>query len=345
MWPFPKPPVSKDSRSSASPLSTSAGIQGVDLDVSELIALRYQVGALSVGRQKRALSVLAGSSSSPFKGRGIDFEEVRRYQAGDEIRHMDWRVTARAGNPYLKLFREERERPVFFVVDFSTSMFFGTRVAFKSVIAARVGTLLAWASLKHGDRVGSLIFSDQGHAELRPQGGRSGVLRFARSLASMHRRAKQGEQPGLSPTQFPMSQALDRLVRTARPGSLIFLISDFRSFDDHALAALTRLRVHHELIALMIFDPVEATPPPPGRYRISNGTQFATVDTSLMNVVSRYRETFEELRRHIEASCRRFGIEVLPISTNDPLPKVLQTRLRALGIRRGHHPSERVKAI
>ena len=131
MWPFPKPPVSKDSRSSASPLSTSDCIQGVDLDVSELIALRYQVGALSVRRQKRALSVLTGSSGSPFKGRGIDFEEVRRYQAGDESRHMDWRVTARAGNPYLKLFREERERPVFFVVDFSSSMFFGTRVAFK----------------------------------------------------------------------------------------------------------------------------------------------------------------------------------------------------------------------
>lgn len=344
MWPFPKPP-SFQGRQLFSSTSSQNSIPGVHLDVAELIRLRHEVGALSVGKKKRALSLLAGTGVSPFKGRGIDFEEVRRYQAGDEIRHMDWRVTARSGKPHLKLFREERERPVFFVVDFCPSMFFGTKVAFKSVIAARVGTLLAWASLKHGDRVGALIYSNQGHAELRPSGGRSGVLRFTRSLADMHARVRPLQPPDPSQAQLPMAQALGRLMRTAKPGSLVFLISDFRSFDDQALSALTRLRVHHEVIALMIFDPIEASPPPPGQYRISNGTLFATVDTTLASVVSEYRETFEKLRRQIEVSCRRLGIGMLFISTHDRLPIILQSGLQDLRTRRWHHHAEKARAM
>ena len=162
MWPFPKPSSTVSSPFHPSQPGSLAG---------------SGVGALEIGTKKRASSLMAGTQRSPFKGRGINFEEVRRYQPGDEIRHMDWRVTARTGEPHLKLFQEERERPVIFVVDFTASMFFGTRVAFKSVIAARVATLLAWAALARGDRVGSLIFSEHGHQDLRPRGGRSGVLR------------------------------------------------------------------------------------------------------------------------------------------------------------------------
>lgn len=342
MWPFPKRPSHQEHRFSTLRTTSQDTNHGVHIDVSELIALRYQVGALTLGNQKRALSILAGTSGSPFKGRGIDFEEVRRYQAGDEIRYMDWRVTARSGEPHTKLFKEERERPVFFVVDFSSSMLFGTKVAFKSVIAARVGTLLAWAALKHGDRVGALIFSHQGHVELRPRGGRSGVLRFIRSLADLHGKAKL-EEPDLSGSPLLMNQALRRLLWTIRPGSLIFLISDFRSFDDQALSILTRLRAHQEIMALMIFDPLEASPPPPGRYRITNGTQFATVDTSSQAVVSRYRESFEQLHGHIDTTCRCLGIGLLSIATSDPLPMVLQSGLRDLGMRRRQHIFENAR--
>ena len=329
MWPFPDAAPSQDSFLTQ-PLRSQETVSGVDLETAELIHMRHHVGAVSRGKHNQALSVLAGSSISPFKGRGIDFEEVRRYQPGDEIRHMDWRVTARSGEPYLKLFREEREQPVFFLVDFSASMLFGTKVAFKSVMAARVGTLFAWASLKHGDQVGSVIFSDQDHVALRPQGGRAGVLCFIRALTDLHRRARNRQHADCSATCGSMVQALNRLTRIARPGSRLFLISDFRSFDDQAFSALIRLRTHHELIALMIFDPVEAIPPPPGCYRISNGTRSVTIDTSVASFVTDYRATFAQLRQHIETTGRRVGMGVLPISTEQSLSTVLQTGLRDL---------------
>ncbi|MCZ6800065.1 MAG: DUF58 domain-containing protein [Nitrospirae bacterium] len=307
----------------------------MDVEVHDLILLRHQVGALEIGTKKRASSLMAGTQRSPFKGRGINFEEVRRYQPGDEIRHMDWRVTARTGEPHLKLFQEERERPVIFVVDFTASMLFGTRVAFKSVIAARVATLLAWAALARGDRVGSLIFSDQGHQELRPRGGRSGVLRLTKGLADVHAEAKDGvasNQLGIS----PFAQALARLSRAARPGSLIFFVSDFRNFDEQAMTYARRMSVHQELMALMVFDPIEANPPPSGRYKVTDGIHYSDLDTTQQDVVTGYRNNFLERRSHIENCCKKLRMGFVPIATNEPLLAVLQSGLHHVAMQRRH---------
>ncbi|MDH5295596.1 MAG: DUF58 domain-containing protein, partial [Nitrospirota bacterium] len=147
MWPF-----HKQALSSELPLSEPHGLQGVEVQLADLINMRHQTGVLGVRARKRVHSLLAGGERSPFKGRGIDFEESRRYQPGDDVRLMDWRVMARTNEPYLKVFREERERPVFMVVDDRKAMQFGTRVAFKSVIAAHAAALLGWASHERGDR-------------------------------------------------------------------------------------------------------------------------------------------------------------------------------------------------
>jgi uncharacterized protein (DUF58 family) len=334
MWPFPKPSSTVSSPFHPSPPGSLAG-SGVDVEVHDLILLRHQVGALEIGTKKRASSLMAGTQRSPFKGRGINFEEVRRYQPGDEIRHMDWRVTARTGEPHLKLFQEERERPVIFVVDFTASMFFGTRVAFKSVIAARVATLLAWAALARGDRVGSLIFSEHGHQDLRPRGGRSGVLRLTKGLADVHTEAKVGSpspQNGMS----LFAQALGRLMRAAKPGSLIFLVSDFRHFDEQAMNYLTRLSVHQELMALMVFDPIEAHPPPSGKYTVTDGTHYSVLDTTKKDIVTGYRDHFRERRTYIENCCQKLRMGFVPISTNEPLLPVLQSGLHNLAMRRRH---------
>ena len=130
---------------------------GVTAELNELIALqRYaQIGHY----RPKGRSLRAGQHLSKLRGRGMDFAEVRHYQAGDEIRHMEWRVTARTGRPHVKLYQEERERPVIILADFSPSMYFGTRLAFKSVVAARLAALLAWTVVKQGDRVGGLLFS------------------------------------------------------------------------------------------------------------------------------------------------------------------------------------------
>ena len=151
--------------------------------------LPFHRGIAAVARPGRWTRLLAsapgaidsgGGYVSPYRGRGMEFEEVRAYQPGDDIRNMDWRVTARTGRPHTKLFREERERPVLFLVDLGPSMAFGTRVAFKSVVAARAAALLAWAARDNGDRIGGIVFAGKRHRELRPAARERGMLPFSR---------------------------------------------------------------------------------------------------------------------------------------------------------------------
>ena len=150
--------------------------RGAYSDLADLIALRFPARQLKLTRRNRALNALAGPNKSNFRGRGIDFEEVRNYQAGDDIRTIDWRVTARTGAAHTKLFREERERPVLVVVDQRNGMFFGSRHCFKSVLAAQLASLVAWSALDSGDRVGGLVFNGREHRDIRPRRSRRTAL-------------------------------------------------------------------------------------------------------------------------------------------------------------------------
>lgn len=320
-------------------------LPGIDIDVKELIGLRHHVGALEVKSRKRALSLLSGGQVSPFKGRGIDFEEVRRYQAGDDVRHMDWRVTARTGHPHLKLFREERERPVFFLVDFRASMLFGTKVAFKSVVAAQAATLLAWASMKKGDRVGAVLCSEQEHRELRPAGGRGAVLRFIHTLADLHTVAKMPDAPARQERFSPLASALNRISRTSRPGSQIFLVSDFVGMDSHCESVITRLGVHNELVCIMPFDPLEATPPPPGMYKVSDGLQSAWLDTTRDQTVDQYRQQYQERQNKIQTLCAKLGVGFFTLATNQSVPDGVREGLRQISSKRWHHVGTQSKVI
>ena len=259
MWPF----LDRTLHNPNSSLASSSD-SGTMVRLDELIQARYSIKALDIGAKKGVHSLLAGGERSPFKGRGIDFEEVRRYQPGDDVRHMDWRVTARSGEPHLKIFREERERPVFFVVDYTGSMLFGTKVAFKSVVAAKAASLLAWASHLRGDRIGGVVFSNQGHGERRPRGGKSGVLQVLDLLSRHHQQARQSDSPLNDDGRSAFVSALARVARTARPGSLIFLLSDFRNLDTQAVPYLTRLGGHHDVVSMLVYDPLEQDPPSPG---------------------------------------------------------------------------------
>ncbi|MGF1528710.1 MAG: DUF58 domain-containing protein, partial [Candidatus Competibacterales bacterium] len=157
--------------------------EGVIVGVDDLIELRQQAAAAALPRRQMAHSPRAGTVGSRFRGRGMDFQESRVYQPGDDIRTMDWRVTARTGRPHTKLYTEERERPVFCLVDFSPSMFFGSRRMFKSVAAAKLAALIAWATVAGGDRVGGFLFGGGEHLEFPPRGGRRGVLPLLQGLA------------------------------------------------------------------------------------------------------------------------------------------------------------------
>lgn len=302
-----------------SPLEESKTTTGTTVTVQELIRLREYVSDALHGPRQAQRSLRAGPHRSRFRGRGMDFDEVRAYQPGDDVRNIDWRVTARSGKPHTKLFVEERERPVFLVIDQGISMRFGTRVAFKSVIAARLAALLAWDAAKHGDRIGALLFADSRHTELRPVAGQRGALQFIKALTTA-----QQQQGGDSASA--LAHALARLSRTAKPGSLAYLVSDFRYFDTVAERDLARLARHTDLVMILVYDHFEMHAPTPGRYRVSNGQDIVDL------IVHPHKppihiEQFNAHRQHLEKWCRNHGILFLAIATHESIVEALRAGL------------------
>ncbi len=292
-----------------------------------LISLHRQAEAISL-KAVKVRSLQGGHYFSPFKGRGMEFDEVRPYQPGDDIRTIDWRVTARTGKPHTKLFREELERSVLFWVDYRAPMFFATRGLFKSVMAARAAALLAWSAVRHGDRLGGLVFSERQHDEMRPQRGKKGVLHFIQRLVTHSAWEEAGKD--LSRDESA-DQALTRLRRVTRPGNLIFLISDFRAMGGQTESHLANLARHNDVVMLFIYDLLEENLPPPGLYRIRKSDREMTLDTRHTARREEYNRKFQERQERLRGLCRRYGIYWLPCSTSDNLLKKLKN---GLGLRR-----------
>jgi uncharacterized protein (DUF58 family) len=270
-----------------------------------------------------AASALAGAYRSRYRGRGVDFVESRNYQPGDDIRNMDWRVTARTGKPHTKIFQEERERPVLIVLDASPSLFFGTRSRLKSVAAGQLAGAIAWAAVRRGDRVGSFMFTPGAHRETRPAGGRRGAMRVIRGLVEWldPEQERSGGQP--------LSAALERVRHAARPGSLVLIISDFFSLDDDCNRHLSRLRQHNDVIGCQIMDLAEEALPP-GRYPITDGRHNSMLDTTRESD----RLRFEAMSRQHSLDPRRMFQRhqcgwVVMRSNEDPV-EVLGRDLRVL---------------
>lgn len=289
---------------------------------SRLIALQGDARAL---RQHKPLirSRMSGNYLSTFKGRGMEFDEARPYQPGDDIRNMDWRVTARTNKPHSKVFREERERPVYLWVDFRAPMFFGTRQCFKSVLAARVAALLGWKASQQGDRLGALLFSRNRHLELRPGRGKTATLHIIRQLSEFSVNTNGVDHP-VQPNGEDAEHALNRLVQVARPGSLMYMISDFRHIPAQFESALNRLSRHNELVLIHISDPLESELPESGIYRVTDGITEAQINTSAGQSRSDYHRRFSSQQAYLQSLCLRNRVRYLPLSTAQSMLAVLQ---------------------
>jgi uncharacterized protein (DUF58 family) len=253
---------------------------GVNITLDELLQMQDSHRLTVKAPPVRALS--SGQHISRMRGRGMDFSEIRNYQPGDDIRQMDWRVTARTGQPHIKLYHEERERPVFIVVDFNASMFFGTKSSFKSVLAARFATLLGFGASQLGDKVGGIVFSGDELKEFRPKARKQGVLPLVKTLSDFSFQLNQNKIR-------PLSQVLLQLRRVTKPGSLIFLISDFNHVDADAEGLILKTQKHCDLIAYHVVDTLEKNPPKPGAYSISDGKQEIRINTTEEAFRKRYR--------------------------------------------------------
>ena len=279
----------------------------------------------------RVSSLQTGAYVSHFRGRGMEFDESRPYQPGDDPRSIDWRVTARSTTAYTKLFREERERPVLIVVDLRANMHFATKGCFKSVNASRAAALLSWAAHHRGDRLGGLIFGDTTHRELKPRLGRQAALRFVHELVGHPDWENREREEGQDDEQ-PLAQAMSALRRVARPGSLVVILSDFLGFSRAAQSYLSSVARHNEVLAVFLNDPLERKLPPPGRYRLVSNDDELAIDTVAKAARRDYENAFLSRRKELEAFCRRYGVHLMPLSTEDDPVSTLQ---KALG-RRTH---------
>jgi uncharacterized protein (DUF58 family) len=299
----------------------TAPARGAYVELEDLIALRFPARQLRLGRRNRALSALAGPNKSNFRGRGIEFEEVRSYQPGDDIRSIDWRVTARTGSAHTKLFQEERERPVMVAIDQRSSMFFGSSHCFKSVLAAQLAGLLAWSALDAGDRVGGLVFNGSSHREIRPRRSRKTVLALLSHLGDFNRALPLA--PGSTTDSF--AETLANLRQIVRPGSSLFIVSDFRGAEsERAREQLFQLAQHTEITAIACHDPLESDLPRAGHYAVTDGERRSELDTGDKRLRGRYRQHAQQQREALSTDLLRLGIPMLQASTDRPPFSVLQ---------------------
>ncbi|MBW0282062.1 DUF58 domain-containing protein [Shewanella xiamenensis] len=227
---------------------------GLHLTEKELLACQTIARAIPE-RHSRARANLAGHRSSLIKGRGMEFAEVRHYQQGDDVRTIDWRVTARTGQTHTKLFIEERERPILLLLDLSQSLYFGSSLLLQSVQAGHLATTLGWNAINHGDRLGALIACESEHLELKPRSRRQGILQLISGLRRVHE--QQLNQLGSHPRDPDhILRACQRLQRIAKPGSLIWIITDGSHFTPQCIAPLTELKRHCDIGAYLITDPL-----------------------------------------------------------------------------------------
>lgn len=316
--------------------------------VKELVAaslkMLIELARPAAGLNLKHTVIGAGQSGgyvSRFKGRGMEFEEARVYQPGDDIRSIDWRVTARTGEPHTKIFREERERPVFISVDNRPAMHFATRGVFKAVMAAKLAGLLAWAAQHHGDRIGGQIFTDTICRELKPQNGRHAVLRFLNALVCRgdFSRPASGLATKVAPN-ITLEQVLARLMQHARPGSLVYIISDFRGINDQVETHLAKLSRHCQVVLIFVYDSLESHLPEQGRYRFTameggyaaglSGTGAATdqqrdvvIDTGDRQRLLKYQQHFTQRLHQLEQIAKKMDLALIQCSTtDDPLQRL-----------------------
>jgi len=257
--------------------------------------------------------VFSGEYHSVFKGRGMNFAEVREYSYGDDIRSIDWNVTARTGDPFVKVFDEERELTVMLVVDVSASGDFGTRERMKGEVAVEICALLAFSAIKNNDKVGLIIFSDHVEKFVPPRKGRRHVLRVLRELL-YHRPEGRGTD---------ITTALEYLNHVQRKKAVTFLVSDFRDAGfEKALAVAGR---RHDLIAVRVGDPREREIPPLGLLELEDPEtgDRVLVNTSNEKFRTAFAERSAEARRALDRTLRRTKVDVIDIETGEPYVKPL----------------------
>lgn len=294
---------------------------GVYVELNELVALQYKARGVSFLPRQPVHSILSGRHASRMRGRGLDFEEIRGYLPGDDPRTIDWKVTARTRKPHVRVYTEERDRPAIVVVDQRLEMFFGSKRAMKSVVAAQVAALASWRVLSMGDRVGGVLFNDSDLVEIRPHRSRRNVLHILHTLVEMNHSLQAGSDAGSNPSM--LNRVLESLLRLVKHDGLIIIISDFDGIDGETRPLITRLSGHNDLIVVPVFDPLSRELPDRGRLVVSDGTLQVEVDTAKGSIRKTLLETCERRMKTLLEWWEELAIPVAPLLTDrDPVDQI-----------------------
>lgn len=297
-------------------------------DVAELVALRAR--ALRAGMRPTHLAANStGGHVSDRRGRGMDYAESRGYQPGDDVRHIDWRRTARSGKFHTKIFQAEQERGVLLVVDTHATMRFGTRVRYKSVAAARAAAWVAWTAVRGGDRIGALAFGTV-RAAIDPQVGVRGALAAVGALARWDARAAAPTAHGGE----TLSTALQRAMRLVPRGGRLWLFSDGWCVDAAASHALARLAQHAEVIVVAIVDALEHAPPPTGAYLFETPHGTRRINLGAAGAGANFRANLGRGERRLAVACRRAGVPCVALTTEAEPDRVLAPLWQRRAVRR-----------
>ncbi len=307
---------------------------GVYTTLQDLIKLQYQATGFSFLPKQPVHSLLSGRHSSRLRGRGLDFEELRQYRPGDDIRTMDWKATKRCGEPYVRLYTEERERPVLLVVDQRISMFFGSQVNMKSVTAAEAAALTAWRVVDSGDKIGAIIFNDHEIREIKPRRSKKTVMQILQRIVEQNNALSVNRDN--QSNKGMLDQALEKTVHLAGHDYLICVISDFFGLSDKSLHHVKQLCRHNDVMLSLIYDPLAKELPENENLVISDGKRQILLDSRESRLKKRFPELLQGRLKTLSDNLDKFGVPVLPIHTTEPV--ALQVR-KILGYRPGKQSS------
>lgn len=302
---------------------------GVYADMAGLTRLQFRSRGFSLLPRQPIRSLLAGRRASRLRGRGLNFEEIRRYRPGDDVRQIDWKATLRTRKTQARVYTEEREKTILLLVDQRISMFFGSVRNMKSVTAAEAAAVAAWRVVAQKDRVGALVFNDAGIAEVRPQRSRATVMRILGEVVRQNHALSH--DAGTRPNPGMFDEALRRAERLVKHDGLVCVISDCSGHGGETRRLMTRIARHNDVLVIFVHDPLEADLPAAGALVFGDGQRQAEFDTSSEKLRRGFRDAFAAER----AAGRRFLLQreapVLPMSTDTGVVEQLR---HALGGRR-----------
>jgi uncharacterized protein (DUF58 family) len=290
-----------------------------------LVRLRYSSQGFNYLPRQSVRSLLSGRKRSRLRGRGLDFDELRHYRPGDDIRTMDWKVTNRTGKPHVRVYTEERDRPVIAVVDQRLPMFFGSEKKMKSVVAAEVAAITAWRVLSVGDRIGAILFNDSVTLEVKPTRSERKVMGWLGDLTNMNNDLSVA--PGRRSNPQALAQALQMLERSIGHDYLVVLISDFYGWDETTIKTIRRISQHNDIICSLVFDPLERDISNASNLVVSDGKFQLEIDPTQQDLGEKFEASFKSSIAHVQGELKRHHIPVLPVDTTTPVADQLREKL------------------